>query len=118
VEPIYNLDIEVPLSLVGKMHQALSNRRGKIIEQEDSESGGPVQLLALIPVCESIGLTAELREKSHGEAFHACHFSHWEVMPGDVYDADSHAARIASTIRARRRLVPGIPKAESLMDKL
>jgi elongation factor 2 len=118
VEPIYNLDIEVPLSLVGKVHQVLSNRRGKMLEQEEHDGGTHTQLLALIPVCESIGLTAELREKSHGEAFHACHFSHWEMAPGDVYDADSYAARSAFAIRARRGLASGIPKAESLMDKL
>jgi len=118
VEPIYNLDIEVPPPLVGKIHQVLSSRRGKIVEQEEIEAGLQTQLQALIPVCESIGLTAELREKSHGEAFHACHFSHWELMPGALYDTDSYVAKTASAIRVRRRLVPDIPKPESLIDKL
>lgn len=116
IEPMYNLDIEVPLPLVGKMHAMLSSRRGKIVEQEEFD--GSAHLLGFIPVCESIGLTAELRERSHGEAFHACHFSHWEAMPGDVYDTDSHANQVALAIRARRRLAQVIPRAESLMDKL
>jgi elongation factor 2 len=120
VEPYFQIQVTVPLQLVSPIHSILSNRRGSITDQEEMPGDAECQLLTgVVPVGQSFGLTQELREKTKGQAFMTADFSHWENVPGDVYDANSCAGKVAREVRARKKLTnPEIPLAKEFMDKL
>ena len=49
---------------------------------------------AFLPVAESFGFTAFLREKTGGKAFPNCVFDHWEVLEGDALDPENKLGKI------------------------
>merc|ERR1712146_189794 len=42
------------------------------------------QVKAYLPVAESFGFVAALRQQTSGQAFPQCVFDHWDNMPGDA----------------------------------
>merc|ERR1712125_91869 len=120
IEPVFGLDITVPFVHIGKVHKTLSGRRGRVATQEAAPGDMEMHVLTgSIPVSESFGLTAELREKSHGQAFHSTEFSHWDAVPGDVYDGDSTSARVLASSRSRKNFGQCTPpKGTDLVDRL
>jgi len=44
---------------------------------------------AHLPVNESFGFTADLRSNTGGQAFPQCVFDHWQILPGDPFEAGS-----------------------------
>lgn len=51
---------------------------------------------AYLPVQESFGFTAFLREKTGGKAFPNCVFDHWEEMTGDALDQEDKLGKLIS----------------------
>ncbi|MCP4294053.1 MAG: hypothetical protein GY786_00400 [Proteobacteria bacterium] len=52
--------------------------------------GTPLMIMkAFLPVSESFGFTAYLRQKTGGKAFPNCVFDHWEHMKGDALDIEN-----------------------------
>ena len=45
---------------------------------------------AYLPVAESFGFTAYLREKTSGQAFPNCVFDHWEKVSGSLDNPESY----------------------------
>lgn len=57
LEPVYQVDIDVPPSVMGGVFNVLSKRRGHVIE-EQQKSGSPMySIKAHLPVNESFGKT-------------------------------------------------------------
>lgn len=73
---------------------------------------------AFLPVSESFGFTAFLREKTGGKAFPNCIFDHWEIMNGDALDPENNLGKLVSTIRQRKGLSAEVPDVKKYMDKL
>jgi len=118
MEPIYLVEIVVPDTNIGGVFQCLNKRRGKIIS-DDLKIGTPLHSLkAYLPVAESFGFVAALRAATSGTAFATLMFSHWESLPGDVYDPDSRLHAVVKEIRARKNLKPEIPTYLDYYDKL
>jgi len=73
---------------------------------------------AFLPVSESFGFTAYLREKTGGKAFPNCVFDHWEILEGDALDPENKLGKLIQVIRKRKGLKEEVPDVKKYMDKL
>ena len=64
------------------------------------------------------GFTGDLRSNTQGQAFPQCVFDHWQILPGDPFEASSKPATIVADIRKRKGLKEGIPALDNYLDKL
>lgn len=65
-----------------------------------------------------LGFTADLRSNTGGQAFPQCVFDHWQILPGDPYDANSRPFQVVAETRKRKGLKEGIPPLDNFLDKL
>jgi elongation factor 2 len=108
LEPIYRINVSVPIQWFGTCSKILTNRRGKISATE--QRGALMVITGHIPVTETFGLSAEMRSATSGYAFWQCTFARWEKAPANV------AAEVIKKIRERRGLPPDIPKADKFVE--
>ncbi len=73
-----------------------------------------IKVTAHLPVSESFGFTAYLRDETQGKAQPMTSFSHWQIVKSDPYEEGSQANEIVKTIRARKGLDTEIPTFERL----
>ncbi|XP_058230859.1 LOW QUALITY PROTEIN: elongation factor 2 [Hemibagrus wyckioides] len=118
MEPIYLVEIQCPEQVVGGIYGVLNRKRGHVFE-ESQVAGTPIFVVkAYLPVNESFGFTADLRSNTGGQAFPQCVFDHWQILPGDPYDANSRPAQVIAETRKRKGLKEGIPALDNFLDKL
>jgi len=64
LEPYFIAEITCPTSKMSGCYKCLNKRRGEIVEEIEVE-GSPLQLVkAYLPVAESFGFTAALRQET------------------------------------------------------
>ena len=73
---------------------------------------------AHLPVNESFGFTADLRQGTGGQAFPQCVFDHWQVLTGDPYEAGNKTRTVMDDTRKRKGLKEGVPDLDQYLDKL
>jgi len=118
LEPVYLVEIQCPEAAVGGIYGVLNRRRGHVFE-ESQVTGTPMFVVkAFLPVNESFGFTADLRSNTGGQAFPQCVFDHWQILPGDPFEASSKPAQIVTDTRKRKGLKEGIPDLSNYLDKL
>jgi len=118
VEPVYMAEIVTEKDVVGKVYGCMAQRRGGVVE-EAPKLGTPLCVVnAHLPVLESFGFAAELREMTSGRAFPQLVFHHWRVMEGEVSDEGSLAHRVVVDVRKRKGMKLEIPLLEDFNDKL
>jgi len=118
LEPVFLVEIQTTESASGAVFNVLSKRRGKVISTEVRPGTPIVVMQGYCPVLESFGLTADLREACHGQAFPQCVMDHWQVIPGDPLEPGTLANTVMMKVRNRKRM-DGSPKpAEAYLDKL
>jgi len=118
MEPVYLVEIQCPETAVGGIYGVLNRKRGHVFE-DTQVAGTPMFLVkAYLPVNESFGFTADLRSNTGGQAFPQCVFDHWQILPGDPFNADSKPAGIIAATRKRKGLKEGIPGLDNYLDKL
>lgn len=96
----------------------MMNRRGTVEEEVEVEGTPLVIMKAYLPVAESFGFTAFLREKTGGKAFPNCVFDHWEEMTGVALDKEDKLGKLIKDIRKRKGLNEEIPPLTKYMDRL
>ena len=117
-EPIFSVEITVPNDVSGLVYGVLAQRRGNVEEEVLIEGTPLVIMKAFLPVAESFGFTALLREKTSGKAFPNCVFDHWEALEGDAFKAESSLAILVKKIRLRKGLKENVPDISNYLDKL
>jgi elongation factor 2 len=118
LEPMYVCDITVPNQAVAGVYSTLNMRRG-VIEGKEDRPGTPLtKIKAFLPVLESFGFTQLLRQNTSGQAFPQMIFSHWQLVNGECYDADSQAYNVLMGIRERKGLKMELPDFNDYYDKL
>jgi len=118
VEPYYLAEIQTEQEVIGKIYSCVSQRRGTILE-EIPKSGTPLYIVkAHLPVLESFGFDAALREATSGRGFPQLLFSHWAVMEGDPFKPESLPNSTVMNVRKRKEMKPEIPSVEDYNDKL
>jgi elongation factor 2 len=117
MEPVYLVDIQCPEQAMGGVYSCLNKRRGQVVE-ELQRPGTPIyNVKAHLPVGESFGFTADLRQQTGGQAFPQCVFDHWEVVTGDPF-TDTKTMAIVEGVRKRKSLALEVPPMDRFYDKL
>jgi elongation factor 2 len=117
-EPIFLVEITAPQGVVGNIYEVMMHRRGQVDEEVQIEGTPLVIMKAFLPVSESFGFTAFLREKTGGKAFPNCVFHHWETMEGDALDPNNKLCKMILDIRKRKGMKEEVPNVSKYMDKL
>ncbi|CAE7278176.1 unnamed protein product, partial [Symbiodinium microadriaticum] len=73
---------------------------------------------AYLPVSESFGFVAALRQATSGQAFPQCVFDHWESLPGNCLEKGSKMEELVLGIRKRKSLKVEMPSLTDYLDKL
>ncbi len=82
LEPIVELEVEVPDEFLGDANGDLNSRRGKILEVESSQ--GRQRIRATVPLAELGNYSTSLRSITQGRGTFAQKFSHYERVPDEI----------------------------------
>lgn len=82
LEPIVELEVEVPDEFLGDANGDLSSRRGKILEVEPSQERQMIR--ATVPLAELHNYSTSLRSTTQGRGAFAKKFSHYERLPDEI----------------------------------
>ncbi|KAF8943191.1 Elongation factor 2 [Haplosporangium gracile] len=117
MEPIYLVEITCPETAMGGIYSVLNKRRGHTIGEEQ-RPGTPMYVVkAHLPIAESFGFTADLRQATGGQAFPQSVFDHWQLMNG-VSNEDPKLVEKILSIRKRKGLKEELPPLDRFLDRL
>ncbi|KAK8867811.1 P-loop containing nucleoside triphosphate hydrolase protein [Apiospora arundinis] len=118
-EPVFLVEIQVPEQAMGGVYGVLTRRRGHVFAEEQRPGTPLFTIKAYLPVMESFGFNADLRQGTGGQAFPTLVFDHWQVLPGgSPLDNTSKVGGIVQTIRKRKGLKVDVPDVSNYYDKL
>jgi len=117
-EPVFLVEITCPQEAMSGVYACLNLRRGCVFEENPREGTPLVQVKAHLPVAESFGFVAALRQQTSGQAFPQCVFDHWDNMPGDAMQPGSKMEELALTVRKRKNIKVALPALGDYLDKL
>ncbi len=83
LEPIVNLSVFVPDSLMGDVTGGLASKRARI-GGTDSLRGGELVIKAQVPMAEVTDYQTELKAMTGGKGRYAIEFSHYDAVPAQV----------------------------------
>jgi len=82
LEPLMNVEVEIPEQYMGDVIGDLNSRRGKI---EGMESHAGVQTIkAKVPLSDMFGYATALRSKTQGRGIYTMEFSRYEEVPKNI----------------------------------
>ncbi len=84
LEPIYNLEVNVPEEFMGDVMGDISTRRGKV---QGMDSEGAIQIVkAQVPLVDLHQYGITLRIMTQGKGWHKQSFSHYEPVPHELQE--------------------------------
>jgi len=116
-EPVFLAEITCPTDAGSGVYTTLTMRRGHVFEENPREGTPLVQMRAYLPVAESFGFVADLRQATSGQAFPQCVFDHWENLAGDAMK-EGKIQDLCLKIRERKHIKVEMPNFEDYYDKL
>jgi elongation factor 2 len=81
----FPVEIQCPENAIGGIYSVLNRRRGQVFSEEQRPGKPMFTVKAYLPVMESFGFNADLRQQTSGQAFPQSVFDHWETMNGCEY---------------------------------
>ncbi|MDX1993616.1 MAG: elongation factor G [bacterium] len=93
IEPIMDVKITVPESMMGDVMSDLNTRRGRVQGMDTAASKSVVN--AQVPLAEMLRYSNELRSMSGGRGIYTMTFSHYEKVPSNVQEQIVKAAQAA-----------------------
>ncbi|PKN35773.1 MAG: elongation factor G [Deltaproteobacteria bacterium HGW-Deltaproteobacteria-19] len=82
LEPIVNIDIEIPDEYMGDIIGDLNSRRGRVLGMESKGSNQIVK--ASVPLAEILKYAPDLRSMTSGRGTFTYEFSHYEEVPAQI----------------------------------
>merc|ERR1712078_88288 len=116
-EPMFLVEITCPQDAMSGVYNCMQPRRGQVFEENPREGTPLLQVKAYLPVAESFGFVAALRQQTSGQAFPQCVFDHWDNMPGDAM-VEGKVQDLVLASRKRKNLKVEMPKLADYLDKL
>merc|ERR1712070_1285103 len=116
-EPVFLVEITCPQEAMSGVYSCMNLRRGCVFEENPREGTPLRQVKAYLPVAESFGFVAALRQQTSGQAFPQCVFDHWDNMPGNAME-DGKIQELCLANRKRKNLKVEMPKLADYNDKL
>jgi len=117
-EPVFLVEITFPQEAMSGVYNCMNLRRGCVFEENPREGTPLVQVKAHLPVSESFGFVAALRQATSGQAFPQCVFDHWENLQGDCMQEGTKMQDLILQIRKRKNIKVEMPKLGDYLDKL
>merc|ERR1711988_2044481 len=117
-EPVFLVEIVCPQEAMSGVYSCMNMRRGCVFEENPREGTPLMQSRAYLPVAESFGFVAALRQQTSGQAFPQCVFDHWDNMPGDCMETGGKMQELALAVRKRKNLKVEMPALGEYLDKL
>jgi elongation factor 2 len=115
LEPIFNVEIQVPEQAMGGIYGVLTRRRGHVYAEEQRPGTPLFNIKAYLPVNESFGFPADLRSATGGQAFPQSVFDHWAILPGgSPLDATTKPGQVVQEMRKRKGLKETVPGYENV----
>lgn len=115
LEPIFNVEIQVPEQAMGGIYGVLTRRRGHVYTEEQRPGTPLFTVKAYLPVNESFGFTGDLRAGTGGQAFPQSVFDHWAVLPGgSPLDPTTKPGQVVAEMRKRKGLKEQVPGYENV----
>ncbi|MGL4465272.1 MAG: elongation factor G, partial [Planctomycetia bacterium] len=96
LEPIMNVEIEVPSEYQGPVQGDISSRRGTIMGTDSRE--GFTVLSAEVPLANMFGYSTDLRSATQGKGTYTMEFAKYQKVPGNVQE-EVIKARAAANVR-------------------
>merc|ERR1712072_1091241 len=116
-EPMFLVEITCPQEAMSGVYSCMNLRRGCVFEENPREGTPLVQVKAHLPVAESFGFVAALRQQTSGQAFPQCVFDHCDNMPGNAME-EGKLQDLCLANRKRKNLKVEMPKLADYNDKL
>merc|ERR1712070_509388 len=116
-EPVFLVEITCPSEAMSGVYNCMNLRRGCVFEENEREGTPLRQVKAYLPVAESFGFVAALRQQTSGQAFPQCVFDHWDNMPGNAM-VEGKIQDLVLASRKRKNLKVEMPKLADYLDKL
>jgi len=117
MEPVYRVNITVPISAQAGVYATINRRRGVILKVKGHAGTHFIKIQAHLPVAESFGFAEMLRKSTGAQAFPRMKFSHWQIVGGDPLEEGTKANIIARAIRKRKGLVETIHKFDNYSNR-
>lgn len=132
MEPVYLIEARANEANIDAACALIAQRRGQVLSPHpdrrtnvnDSTGGLTTDhnepkhaIVAYLPVAESLGFWAALREATGGANVQFV-FDHWQLVEGDPRDPSSRAGQLVLGVRRRKGLKEEIPSLDDLVDKL
>ncbi len=115
LEPVFLVEIQVPESAMGGVYGVLTRRRGHVFNEEQRPGTPLFTIKAYLPVMESFGFNADLRQGTSGQAFPQSVFDHWQILPGgSPLDGTSQVGKIVQDMRKRKGLKVEVPSVDNV----
>jgi elongation factor 2 len=119
LEPVYQVEIQVPEDAMGGVYGVLTRRRGHVFNEEQRPGTPLFNIKAYLPVLESFGFNADLRAATSGQAFPQSVFDHWQILPGgSPLDGTTKTGVIVKEMRKRKGIKEDVPSVDNYYDKL
>merc|ERR1719409_1580314 len=116
-EPVFLVEITCPQPAMSGVYNIMNLRRGCVFEENPREGTPIIQAKAYLPVAESFGFVAALRQATSGQAFPQCIFDHWEDLEGDAMQEGKLQEKVLA-IRKRKNIAVQMPSLADYYDKL
>jgi len=117
-EPVFLVEITCPQEAMSGVYNCMNLRRGCVFEENPREGTPLIQVKAHLPVAESFGFVAALRQATSGQAFPQCVFDHWENLQGEALVEGSKLQELILATRKRKNIKVEMPKLGDYLDKL
>ena len=115
LEPVFNVEIQVPEQAMGGIYGVLSRRRGHVYTEEQRPGTPLFNVKAYLPVNESFGFSGDLRAATGGQAFPQLVFDHWAILPGgSPLDTTTKPGIIVTEMRKRKGIKEVVPGYENV----
>jgi len=116
-EPVFLVEITCPQEAMSGVYNCMNLRRGCVFEENPREGTPLVQVKAHLPVAESFGFVAALRQQTSGQAFPQCVFDHWDNLPGNPL-VEGKMQEMILAVRKRKNIKVAMPVLSDYLDKL
>lgn len=111
-EPLFKITICTTKEMVGTVYSCISYKKGTVINEETNPLNPISTITGFLPVLESFGFDAFIKEKTSGQAFTQLTFDKWEQMRKEVVDD------CIKKVRVRKGMNEELPLLSDFLDKL
>ena len=85
LQPIMDVEVEVPENYMGDVIGDLNSRKGKIESMDDNTQGNK-QIIAKVPLGDMFGYATSLRSFTQGRGIYTMQFFGYDVVPKQLYN--------------------------------